>query len=301
MSDMMGHNLPVIELPEPEAVTARLTADMADEMKRASDLLERFKDKPKEVDSDDAAANLTDFSTQMRLCIKTLKDARANKKAGWLAGGRAVDGFFNATIDHLEAARKTVGKVVDNFVQEKAEKERRRREAEAEKARLAALEAQRKAEEENARLRAKQEEAEERARVAEAKAKDAERRADEASKAAAEKERQLETKAQADAVIDRRAADRDAKTAQARATDAAKAADAKPSQMAKVRGHHGGVASPEAYWTFWIEQYEWIDLEALREHLNRDAVEAAVAKYVKAGGRTLRGVKIYEAKRTAMR
>ncbi len=46
---------------------------------------------------------------------------------------------------------------------------------------------------------------------------------------------------------------------------------------------------------------ETLDLEILRHHLNPDALQKALNSYVTAGGRLLRGAKIYEKSETVVR
>lgn len=47
-------------------------------------------------------------------------------------------------------------------------------------------------------------------------------------------------------------------------------------------------------WTFDEYDRDALDLEALRQHLPTDAIEKAIRSFIKAGGRDLRGVRIYE-------
>lgn len=85
-----------------------------------------------------------------------------------------------------------------------------------------------------------------------------------------------------------------ANQAQANATAAAEAAAAKPAELSRTRGDFGSVASLRATWTFADLDRNAIDLEALRAHLPTDALEKAVRAFIKAGGRALPGVRIYE-------
>ncbi len=88
----------------------------------------------------------------------------------------------------------------------------------------------------------------------------------------------------------------DADVEQARQDSNAKAAD-----MSKIRDDHGAVSSLRTFWDFADLDRNAIDLDALRHHLSVDAIEKAVRAYAKAGGRELRGVRIFENTRAAVR
>ena len=78
------------------------------------------------------------------------------------------------------------------------------------------------------------------------------------------------------------------------AEKARQAALAKPAELSRSRGELGAVASLRTEWTGEIVSREEIDLSALRPHIPLDALEKAVRAYVRAGGRDLKGAKIYE-------
>lgn len=75
---------------------------------------------------------------------------------------------------------------------------------------------------------------------------------------------------------------------------AEKAAQAKPADLSRTRGEYGAVSSLRTLWTFSDLDRETLDLEALRFHLPMDGLERAVRALIKAGGRELKGVKIFE-------
>lgn len=91
-----------------------------------------------------------------------------------------------------------------------------------------------------------------------------------------------------DAALDR------ALTAEADADRAQKAAEAKPAELARTRGEMGSVATLRTSWDAEILDYAAIPLEAIRAFVPRDAIEKAVRAFVRAGGRELKGVRIYE-------
>lgn len=92
-----------------------------------------------------------------------------------------------------------------------------------------------------------------------------------------------------------------AEQASADAVDASRQAAAKASDLAAVRGDYGAHSSLRTFWDFEIVAENKIDLEALRSHIHREAIEKAVRSYVKAGGRKLDGVRIFENTKAVVR
>lgn len=92
-----------------------------------------------------------------------------------------------------------------------------------------------------------------------------------------------------------------AKQAAADAAAAQKSADAKAAELSRNRGDYGGVASLRTFWDFRDLDRASLDLEALRNHLPMDGLEKAVRSFIKAGGRELRGVEIFENTTTVVR
>lgn len=85
-----------------------------------------------------------------------------------------------------------------------------------------------------------------------------------------------------------------AETAQADLVKAEAAADVKPAELSRTRGEYGAVSSLRTQWTFDEIDRASLDLEALRPYLPTDGLEKAVRAFIKAGGRELKGTKIYE-------
>lgn len=136
--------------------------------------------------------------------------------------------------------------------------------------------------------RRRREEEERKAREeAEARAREAEERA----KAA-------ETEGDLEAAID---AEDAAKQADADAVKASKEAGVKAADLHKDRGDLGAVASLRTFWDFEITDARVIDLEALRPHIPLGAIEQGVRSFVKAGGRELRGARIFENTKSVVR
>lgn len=77
--------------------------------------------------------------------------------------------------------------------------------------------------------------------------------------------------------------------------DAGDAATAKPADLARTRGDYGAVATLRQVWDFEIESLDAARAaEALRPYFSQAVVETAIRAYVKAGGRELPGVKIFQ-------
>ena len=132
-----------------------------------------------------------------------------------------------------------------------------------------------------------------------AKADRERREREEQARIAAEEAKRKEAEALAAASLPVSQAFGDAKVdqaiqAQADAMEAAKAAEAKPADMARTRGDMGAVATLRQEWTFDGLDRDQIDLEALRPHLPIDGIEKAVRAYIKSGGRSIRGARIFQ-------
>lgn len=176
----------------------------------------------------------------------------------------------------LDASRRVDGffkTAADPLARVKAEIERR-----------LTLYQRRKADEE----RQRREEAERMAR------EEAAARAREAAEAAARLEREAELPAAIKA-------ERDARDAQADAERLGRIATSKPADMSRTRTQQGTVASLTQFWTFADLDRESIDLEKLRGHIPLAALEQAVGSFVRAGGRDLKGVRIFEDTKSVVR
>lgn len=110
--------------------------------------------------------------------------------------------------------------------------------------------------------------------------------------AAIETETDLDAAISAEALADQAAAD---------AIEAAKVATASSAEMSRSRGDLGSVASLRTEWASEIIDRTILDLETLRPHIAVDAIERAIRAYVRAGGRELRGAKIYQQSKSIVR
>lgn len=140
--------------------------------------------------------------------------------------------------------------------------------------------------------------ADEERREREAKERKAREEADRLAREAAEAAAKLKTQKDLDGALLKEA---EAKQAAADAAEAARVADANAADLSRSRGDYGAVASLRTFWDFDGLDRDKIDLEALRHHLPADAIEKAVRSFVKAGGRELRGVRIFENTSTVVR
>lgn len=89
--------------------------------------------------------------------------------------------------------------------------------------------------------------------------------------------------------------------AHARAAQSRRAADAKPADMSRTRSDYGAVGSLRETWTGYVSDRDILDLEPLRQHIPKAALESAVKAFARVGGRELRGAKIYPEQKAVVR
>jgi hypothetical protein len=238
----------------------RLTEDHADLMARRDELLAAAERTPETVDDEEMNKKFATLAKLLAALVKKTETERVGEKEVYLAGGRQVDGWFKQITDPVKKAKVSIETRQTEWQRKVAAEERRRRQEE-----------ERKAREEADRL---------------------------AKEAAAREREARDAKTLDDAV----AAEEVAKQAAADAEVAAKAADAKPADLSRTRSDEGAVASLRTWWDFRYDSADAfrrdLDLESLRQHLGLDALEKAVRSFVKANGRKLDGVEIFENSRT---
>lgn len=149
-SPPIGHNSG--HVPTPEEIREVLTADHDALLKRRDELIEGFGRSPETVDDSETAGKVSDFVKQIAASIKKTDATRTDAKEPYLAGGRAVDGFFNPIKTDLEKAKAALTKRVTVFQQREADKERRIRAEAEQKARQEAEAAAKAAREAAAKL-----------------------------------------------------------------------------------------------------------------------------------------------------
>ena len=130
--------------------------------------------------------------------------------------------------------------------------------------------------------------------IARREREEAERLAREAAEAeaAAQTEVDVDEAISADALAQQREAD---------AIAARKAAEAKPAELSRQRSDYGAVASLRRFWDMEGLDRDALDLSTLRPFLPLDALEKAVRGFIRAGGRELKGVRIFENTATSVR
>jgi len=116
---------------------------------------------------------------------------------------------------------------------------------------------------------------------------------------AAEEQARLEREAAERLAAEAAAAADDAKmdeaaAAEARALEAEALAEAKPAELSRSRGDYGSVSSLRTTWESELTDRAQLDLEALRPYFAIADLEKSIRAFVKAGGRELRGARIFE-------
>jgi len=142
MSPPIGHNSG--HVPTPEEIREVLISDQEALVTRRDELIAGFERAPKVINDDETVGKVSDFIKQIAGHIKKVDATRMDSKEPYLAGGRAVDGFFNPIKDSLETAKKDLTKRVTIHQKAKAAEEARIR-AEAERKAWAEAEAAEKA------------------------------------------------------------------------------------------------------------------------------------------------------------
>lgn len=257
----IGDNQPPQPMTAAEALRDRLAENFADQIARRDELLAGAV--PVVIETEAEAENLTEFLKQIRIAFQLADATHKTEKSGFLESGRVVDAFFKHGIyDPLKKYYDTVDRPLTAYQQKKEAEERRIRLEEERVAREKAAAAQAEAD-----------------RIA----------AEEAAAAT------LATSIEAVTAVDR------AEGTQADAVVATKRAAAPAAELSRTRGQYGATSSLTTKWVFEITALDKIPLAPLRQHIHREAIEKAVRSYVRAGGRELKGVRIYEHTRSVVR
>jgi len=227
-------------------------------IERAGRLISDFGGRcPAEITDDNENEKASDYIKELTGCMKSMEAARVNEKEPFLKSERTVDGFFKKMADTLEKVKKTVAKTKTLYERKKADEERLVRE-----------EAEREAREVAGRARLAAEAAEKALEVASDLTDGALDKAIEAEKMAEQAEKDV--------------------------VQVARDASAKAADLSRTRSAKGAVSSLRTFWDYRGFDLAAIDLEPLRYHLPAGAIEKAVRSFVKAGGRELAGVEIFE-------
>ena len=255
----MGHNKPPLEEVIPQEFRAELLRERPDFLTKLDQYVEAAGRAV--ATNDDELARCGDLVNAYRALLKHIGAVHTAVKAPHLLAGRLVDAEKNGLFDRVEAAKRTVEKIANNFV---AEREARAR---AERERIAA--------EERA--------AAERARAAEMERQRAEQEAAQAAASAASAE-------------DRIAAERRAALAREEAEQAmadAALAPAAPAKAEPVRSDAGAAVSGKQEWQSQVDDYAKAFRAVKDDDRVKDAVDKAIARLVRAGKREITGVRIW--------
>jgi len=213
------------------------------------------------VTDEETLGKAGDLEKILRACDKHVAATHQAVKEPHLARGRACDAEKNALIAKITPARAALADIMNRFMAER--------------------EAIRKAEE--ARAAAEQRAAAEAAARAEREAREAEEAAARAVAEAASTEEREAAQARA-AEAQREAEERMA----AAALTAAPAARAEP-----VRSDAGSTISGRTVWNSQVEDYKVAVRSVIDDAKVREAIDAAIARLVKAGKREIKGAKIW--------
>lgn len=272
---------------------------MLDTLAKNADAARRAAKQPFET----AAKAVDGFFRRITDPIERLKKRVAPRQAVYLEQKaarerRELEECARRMREQAEAEAKAAAEAEAAARRAAEELERKRREEEAA--------ARRELEAKQAAERAEREAAEARKRGEEEATAKAEREAAEAKRAAeaAEAERIRKSGEEARAAATAREANKVADAAETRLDRAVAierqaerledTAAGKPAALARTRGDRGSVSTLQVRWTGAMTSRAALDLEALREHLPEDALEQAIRSFVAAGGRELRGARIFE-------
>ena len=224
---------------------------------------------PKRIDDDETCGHWQDVIKLLDAEAKTIEGVRVAVKEPYLAAGRVVDGFFQDLKLRATKTRNVLASIVEGHLIRKRNAERARLEEEAHQQRLT-----------EERLRREAALAEEIARQRDAKGKQA---------AASEKR------------VEAAVAEQEAEVAAAEAALADALAKSKSADLARNRSTEGSLGTLADHWDFEITDYNKLPAAELWAYVPAKQREQAVRAFVKAGGRVLRGARIFPATKLQVR
>lgn len=258
-----------------------LNIEMQPFIARKDDLLAGVARMPAAITDADVCERAADVVKLLAGCWRNAEASRTSTKEPFLAAGRLVDSRYKKEVlDPLDTAKKQVEAKMTVYQRHVAEQERLVRVAEAKRQADEAERQRREVERLRVEALAKAKEAEDALAAAQTE--------DDIDAAIALETQAAEIAESSTSVVAR------AEQTEADLAIAQRAAIAKPAELSRVRGNIGAVASLRTFWDFDGLDRNTLDLEALRQHLPVDALEKAVRAFVKAGGRKLKGVHIFE-------
>lgn len=256
----IGHNEPPLEERIAMEFREALLTDKPDFLQRVEDSIAAV-DRA-HVEDDETLKRAGDLDKILRACEQRVTDTHKVVKQPYLDGGRAVDAEKNRFAGRITDARKTLGSMMSAFMAKREAAERAER--------------QRIADEQRA--------AEERARQAEREREEAERAAREAAaNATSEDEREAAAKRAAEA----------REVAEAAMAEAALAPAAPVGRAEPVRSDAGATISGRTVWNSEVEDYSKAFRAVKGDAKVREAIDAAIARRVKAGDREIAGTRIW--------
>lgn len=263
----MASPAPLTNNPPP--LKDRLQADHAKMAEAVAEIIAKANDlAAKTIEDDEGVSEFSDLIKDLAKYSKRVEAIRVDEKEPFLESGRVVDGFFKEFDNRLKKASTALNAVLTRYLNEKAAREREARIRAEEEQRRIAEEARRKADEEL-------------------------RKAQEAEAAARKDESERRLRAAL-------AADQQATSQEVLTLRAERAAVAAPADLARTRGA-SSLATLTRSWEFEVIDLGAIPLDAIRAHIPRAAIEQAIRSFVRAGGRELAGVRIYEDSRASVR
>lgn len=223
------------------------------------------------TEDDETLGRAGDLEKILRACDGHISETHKAVKQPYLDGGRAADAEKNRLIHPITEARHRLRDGMNAL--------------------MAKREAARRAEE--ARIAAEQRAAEDRARAAEAER----RRAEEAATAAAREAEQARMAGDAEAMEAARIAEQqaaaDARAAERRMENETFAAAQAAPRNEPVRSDAGATISGKTVWNSAVEDYAKAMKSVRSDPKVKEAIDAAVARLVRAGQREIPGVKIW--------
>lgn len=284
---------------------------------RVAELVAAAAGVPKAITDEEANKKASDVAKALGKAIKALKDGKTIAMEPYKTAASAAGATFQANVDTLQALRDDIDERRQPWLERKAAEEQARRDEEARQKREAELEAMRRLEEANRQRQeaeAAKAKAEAEMRAAQAArdkaladAADAKRREQEAkdnaerasARAEAERARAHAIIAKADMTVAgstmaeasrvEKAAARDEKVftkvavaADRQAERHEKAAEASPAELSRTRGDLGSVSGLNQYWAAEVDDFDRLDKAKLWPFIDREAISAAVYKWMKA-------------------
>lgn len=255
----IGHNKPPLEEIIPEEFRAELLRHRPDFLTRLDQSVDAA-DRAEAVD-DESLGRCGDLVKLYRTIIQHVEETHKAVKQPYLDSGRLVDAEKNSLLTKVSAAKQKVESIGNAFVA------KRKREIEAENARIAAI----------------QRAAAERAAAADRAREQAEQKAERAAAAATN---DAERKAAADM------AEAAAQAAKESMSDAALAPSA-PTKVEPVRSDSGATVSSKQEHKSEVIDYTLAFIAVEDNAKVREAIDKAVAGLVRAGKRKIEGVRIW--------